>query len=209
MGTSPQIKRVGDPELFDPHPADAAERLVLGLDMGTSCGYCYSHYRPGRVFDPAALAFYAGQWDLSAGPYDSGAIRFVRLRRFLSVLKPDLIAYEDVKYNPPAGPSARAILARAATSCEWFGALKATVATWAEENHVPCYGVSIQHIKKRATGRGNASKLDLIHAANRLFGFDLPEDYEACGADNVADACFACLLAGEQHALGLHSKEPA
>ena len=89
-------------------PEDLAEKIkadrlentktVLGLDLGTSCGYSYRFINKDNISKPVV---YAGQLDLSAGPYDSGAIRFVKLRHFLSAIKPDMVAFEDVKYTPP------------------------------------------------------------------------------------------------------------
>jgi hypothetical protein len=180
---------------------------VLGLDLGTNCGYSYC-FVDDRI---NKSRIYAGQLDLSAGPYDSGAIRFIRLRHFLSAIKPDLIAYEDVRYTPPSGTgfmSAGALLARAAPACEWFGALKATVSTWAEENSVPCTGMPIGTIKKRATGKGNANKVDIIKACNNEFGFDFdPEGYESSGVDNIADSVYVCALAVEQYGMGFNKRK--
>lgn len=148
-----------------------------------------------------------GQWDLSAGPYDSGAIRFVRLRRFLEYVKPDLVGYEQVRYTPSeklTKYNAGAIMARAATACEFFGSMKGTLAAWCEENDVPCIGFDIGRIKKRATGKGNANKVDMIKACNEHFeaGLD-PEGYESTGHDNVADSCWIAMLALEDYAPGL------
>lgn len=204
----PKHKIERDPWLFaDRLKTPARANLVLGLDLGTSCGYCFAYMRDGQRLDPETLAMHLGQFDLSAGQYDSGAIRFVRLRQFLSVMEPDLIAFEDVKYTPAEKPNrfnAGAIVARAATACEWFGGLKATVAAWAEENGVPCTSFPIGTIKKRATGKGNANKADVIRACNALFGSDMDaDDYEIAGYDNIADAAFVCLLALEQYSTGL------
>lgn len=197
-----------DPWLFSERlRRPARSNLVLGLDLGTNCGYAFTYMQDGQRLDPEKLTMHLGQFDLSAGPYDSGAIRFVRLRQFLSVMEPDLIAFEDVKYTPAEKPNrfnAGAIVARAATACEWFGALKATVCTWAEENGVPCTSFPIGTIKKRATGKGNANKGDMIRACNKLFGSDMDaEEYESAGYDNIADAAFVCLLTLEQYHTGL------
>ncbi len=202
-----------DPWLFaDRIKKPARSNLVLGLDLGTSCGYAFTYMLDGQRLDPSKLAMHLGQFDLSAGQYDSGAIRFVRLRQFLSVMEPDLIAFEDVKYTPAEKPNrfnAGAIVARAATACEWFGGLKATVAAWAEENGVPCTSFPIGTIKKRATGKGNANKGDMIVACNELFGSDMDsKEYESAGYDNIADAAFVCLLALEQYSTGLPPQAP-
>lgn len=202
-----------DPWLFAERlKRPAKSNLVLGLDLGTNCGYAFTYMQDGQRVDPEKLAMHLGQFDLSAGPYDSGAIRFVRLRQFLSLMEPDLIAFEDVKYTPAEKPNrfnAGAIVARAATACEWFGALKATVATWAEENGVPVTSFPIGTIKKRATGKGNANKGDMIRACNALFGSDMDsEEYENAGYDNIADAAFVCLLTLEQYSTGLPRQAP-
>lgn len=202
-----------DPWLFAERiKKPARSNLVLGLDLGTNCGYAFTYMVDGQRLDPEKLALNLGQFDLSAGQYDSGAIRFVRLRQFLSVMEPDLIAFEDVKYTPAEKPNrfnAGAIVARAATACEWFGGLKATVAAWAEENGVPCTSFPIGTIKKRATGKGNANKGDMIVACNALFGSDMDsKDYESAGYDNIADAAFVCLLALEQYSTGLPTQAP-
>ena len=182
------------------------KKLILGLDFGTTTGYSYGFVDPNDPIDSVDII--TGQLNLSAGPYDSGAIRFVRLRQFLSVFKPDLVIYEDVKYTPPAAAgvkfSVSAILARAATSTELFGAFKATASTWCEEHNVACHGIGIGQIKKRATGRGNANKEDVITACNEQFGtaFDI-SDYKITGVDNIADSAWVFQLGYEQYAKGL------
>ena len=186
---------------------DDKTNLVLGLDLGTNCGYSYCYVKKGELIVPEKLDIHIGQWDLSAGPYDSGALRFVRLRQFLSVLKPNLIAFEDVRYTPSEKLTKfnmHSIIARAATSCEFFGALKATVCTWAEEYGVPSGSFPIGTIKRRATGKGNANKSDMIKACNEMFRTEFDsENYETAGFDNAADSAFVCLLALEQYAKGL------
>ena len=186
-------------------------KLLLGLDLGSNCGYGWAYHRPGTPLTAAdILPHQLGQLDLSAGSYDSGAIRFVRLRHFLAAFRPDAVFYEHVRFTPPklTKVNQHAILARTATASEFLGALKATVCTWCEEYGVPCTGFSIQTIKKRATGKGNASKEDVIRACNETFGttFEL-EGYENSGVDNIADASFCCLLGLEQYGHGLPTTE--
>jgi Holliday junction resolvasome RuvABC endonuclease subunit len=182
-------------------------RLVLGLDLGTNCGYTYATVRSGDVISATLiLPRHMGQWDLSVNSFESGALRFLRLRQFLSAVRPDLVALEDVKYSPPGinKINANAVLARVSTAAEFLGALKCTVGTWCEEHGIPCVGFGIGTIKKRACGRGNANKEDMIKACNNTFGSTLEvEGYESTGADNVADSAFVCLLALEQYGSGL------
>jgi Holliday junction resolvasome RuvABC endonuclease subunit len=204
----PKFNISSDPWVFkDSLKTQAKTNTVLGLDLGTNCGYSYSYVTEGQLIIPEKLDMHIGQWDLSAGPYDSGALRFVRLRQFLSVLKPDVVAFEDVRYTPSEKLTKfnmHSIIARAATSCEFFGALKATVCTWAQENGVPCGSFPIGTIKRRATGKGNANKSDMIVACNELFRTEFDsENYESAGFDNAADSAFVCLLALEHYSKGL------
>src|SRR4051812_7443241 len=78
----------------------AGRRPARGLDLGTRCGYALCWYVPGVPFDPRAAYTVMGQLALSAGSYDSGGIRLLRLRHFLGVINPRLILYEDVRYTP-------------------------------------------------------------------------------------------------------------
>jgi hypothetical protein len=212
----PKYQLQKDPRLFDAswkRNEDPGLKLALGLDLGSLCGYAFTYFQPGQPYEIGKYTLGIGQWDLSAGNYDSGAIRFVRLRQFLTVTRPDLLLFEEVRYTPVETPNrinVHAIVARSALPTEWFGALKATVGTWCEEHNVPCQGIPIGAIKKRATGLGNANKVAVIDACNSLFGSELdPEGYESSGVDNVADACFCLLLGMEGYSQGVPGKASA
>lgn len=185
-------------------------KMILGLDLGTNCGYCYGFLTSNDSF--IVEPWQMGIWDLSAGPYDSGAIRFVRLRKLLSALKPDFVAYEDVKFTPSEAItkfSAARVMARAAKASELIGAFRATVILWCEERNIPSTGFGIGTIKKRATGSGNAGKEEMIRACNEFFKTDFdPDTYTSTGVDNIADAAFVCLLAFENYGSGLLAKSP-
>lgn len=182
-------------------------KRIVGLDLGNNCGVSYCDIVPACPVKLAPIIM--GQWDLSLGNYDSGPMRIVRLWQFLEVLQPDLVMLEDVLYTPAAEgfgphPTIHAIVARVSTALEMFGALKAAVAAWCELRSIPCQGISIQHIKQYATGKGNANKVDMINAANARFGVTLStEDYEKTGTDNVVDSAFICAMGVDQYSEGL------
>jgi len=201
-----------DPASFaTEHPVpDGVFVRVIGLDLGTKCGFAVCDLQKDKPLDGQLIV--AGIWDLSVGPFDSGALRHLRLRQFLAVTKPDFISFENVKYTPPAEQfkgrlSPAAIVARAATSQEFLGGLKMTVLSWAEANGVPTQPQDIGTIKKYATGKGVASKLDMVRAANTKYGMNLvdssEEEARAVGDDNVADAVFCCSLGIDMYKEGL------
>jgi Holliday junction resolvasome RuvABC endonuclease subunit len=199
-----------DPEEFakklPPQPANSTR--YLGLDLGSNCGVAIYDYVPKTNLLQENLKLF--QWDLSTQGLESGAARFVRLRAFLNVTKPEVLAYEDVKYSPPKEFFMNkkfgipAVLSRVATASEVLGGMKVTVATWAEEENKISNGFAISTIKKYATGNGKASKEDMIAAANRQLGiaFDASK-YKSTGIDNVVDAAFVLLLLIQKVSAGM------
>lgn len=210
---TPDIVR--DPRVLGEKRLNGRQPLALGLDLATSAGYAFCHFDPVEPVTVERMlpTLMYGQLDLSAGAYDSGAIRFVRLRQMLSEIRPDIIFYELIRNTPPGGlskASLHIIAARISTAAQLAGAFMATAATWAEERNIPCVGLDIGSIKKRATGKGNASKPDMIKAANEAFGTELDiEGWESSGVDNVADAMHLLRLGLEQNASGYILAPPA
>ena len=196
--------------LAQQHPAPGPEFLLaLGLDFGRSTGYAYTWFQPETALH-WTQPMIAGQIDLSAGPWDTNT-HMVRLNQFLEVLKPDLVMFEDVRYTPAAAGmmNVAAVLARTAPTIEFFASLKATASMYGTRRGRTVQGVPIQSIKKRATGKGNASKEEVIAAANAQFAVQLdPADYKSTGADNVADAIWCLVFGLEALARGCDAPTP-
>lgn len=187
-------------------------KRALGIDLGTNCGIAFCDFVPGGLLSDVPT--YLDQWDLSIGAFDSSALRHIRFKQFLYVLAPDLIGFEDVKFTGTnevmeRGGSVTAIIARAATSIEFLGGLKTTLSVWAEEQQIPCQGVGINQIKRFATTKGNANKVDMILACNQTFGtnFDT-ENYDNSGVDNIADAAFVLKMMVELYKDGFDAPIP-
>ena len=184
---------------------EAGHTRFLGVDLGTHCGVSILDVVPDRPLDRTYML--GGQIDLSLGEYDTGPLRHIRLKNFLSVVKPDFIGFEEVRFTPKTegmeGAPIGVIVARVATAAELLGGLKVTLTTWAEENGIPAQGYGIGQIKKAATGKGNANKVDMILAANVRFGVQLdPEDYSSSGHDNIADSMMVCWMAARDYRNG-------
>lgn len=217
----PKYRMYKDPETFSNKiaPTAAGVTRFLGLDLGSNCGVAIYDYvqaeSSGKKLKLLQDKLQLFQWDLSPQGLESGAARFVRLRAFLNVVKPDVIGYEDVKYSPPREFFVNkkfgipAVLSRVATASEVLGGMKVTVATWAEENNLVSNGYAISTIKKYATGNGKASKEDMIIAANKSLGaaFDSAK-YKTSGIDNVVDAAFVLLLLIQKVIAGMPQQKP-
>jgi Holliday junction resolvasome RuvABC endonuclease subunit len=181
-------------------------KIALGVDLGTNCGYAVAYFDPTKPIIPEELRYDAGIISLKVGDYDTGPTRFVRLRKFLSAIRPDLVAFEDVKFVGKSegfsGMTMTQVLARTAKSAELLGAFKAHLAEWCEVHSVPAHGIGIGQIKKRATGKGNAGKPLVIKAANEAFGTEMDPDAPD-GEDNIADALWVLQMTLEEYAEGL------
>ena len=60
----------------------------------------------------------------------------------------------------------------------YYAGLLATLTAWCEHHQIPYQGVPVGMIKRHATGKGNASKIDVI-AAMRALGHTVTDDNEA------------------------------
>lgn len=172
-------------------------KLALALDLGTRTGYAATYYDPDVPFDIYQQPFFWGQLDLSLGNYDSRGVMGIKLGHYLEHVVPDILFFEDVRHTPANANNRNfmSLIAQAHTTGEFFGALKMVLSIWAQKHNKPVYGVGISDIKRRATNRGNANKVDIITAFNTLFGQTLDtETYEQTGVDNLCDATFALIL---------------
>lgn len=147
---------------------------MLGIDPGTACGWAV-------VVDGRWVA--AGVWDLKPRRHEGGGMRYLRARRYLrEVIEEmgglDAVAYEEVRRH--AGTSAAHV----------YGGIVAVIAAECEEQGIPYQAVPVGTVKKRATGRGNAGKAEMVDAYERETGA------VAC-SDDEADAYWIAVVCGE------------
>lgn len=144
---------------------------VLGLDLGTRCGWALAE--GGQVV--------SGVWDLRPRRFEGGGMRLVRLRRHLAELAPGRVFFEEVRRH--LGTDAAHV----------YGGMLGIVSAWCEESSVAYAGVPVGTVKRRATGKGNAGKGQMVEAARRAFGRpELVSEDEAdalwvmqCGLDEL------------------------
>jgi len=130
---------------------------ILALDPATKCGWAVS-------------PLISGVWDLSIRKDESAGMRLMRLKAKLTEThqkhKLDIVAYE----------AARATRFKGAAVVQ--ASIQAVLIMFCEENNIEYVGYSPSEIKKFATGKGNASKEDMINAAIK-FNEDIIDDNHA------------------------------
>lgn len=139
---------------------------TLGLDLGTHCGWA--------ILDESGAIVGSGVWAFGGGSGD----RFLTFYQMLDMVakKADAIAYEDVRRH------------LGTTAAHVYGGFLAVLQIYASHTGKPLYPVAVPTIKKHATGKGNATKPEMVAAARtRWIGFDSDDD-------NEADALFVAEL---------------
>lgn len=136
---------------------------IIALDLGTHCGYA--------VGNPTEI-IYSGVIDLLPNRWEGGGHRFLRFRQQLQAWRaamPDnalRVHYEAVKSH------------RGTAAAHCYGGLLGILTGWCEENRVPYMGHSVQAIKQAVTGKGNATKAEVIASVQAL-GYAIKDDNEA------------------------------
>jgi len=150
---------------------------IIGLDLGTRTGWAVCEFCGGE-----AKVTDCGFWKLRHKPEDP-AIRYHDFKRRLVDLTrdADVIAYEIVHRH--LGTQAAHL----------YGGFQAILLMRGLDLDAQVIPVTVQDVKRLATGKGNASKDDIVCAARsdvRLSWVD-PTDH------NAADACYVALCAAK------------
>ena len=142
---------------------------TLALDLGTSTGWAL------RTADGGIAS---GTQSFKPGRFEGGGMRYLRFRRWLTELKATqdalgAVYFEEVRRH------------LGVDAAHAYGGFLATLTAWCEHHQIPYAGVPVGTIKKHATGKGDASKEEMIAAA-RARGND-PEDANAADALALLD----------------------
>jgi len=123
---------------------------ILALDLGTQTGWALAS-RDGSIT--------SGSQSFKPQRFEGGGMRFLRFKRWLSDVYAaatiHAVYFEEVRRH--AGVDA----------AHAYGGFLAHLTAWCEHHNIPCQGVPVGTIKRHATGKGNASKPELVAAANR------------------------------------------
>lgn len=137
---------------------------ILALDLGTQTGWALLG-RDGCITSGSEI--------FKPQRFEGGGMRYLRFKRWITEVKQsadglNAVFFEEVRRH--AGVDA----------AHAYGGFMAHLTAWCEHHQIPYQGVPVGTIKKHATGKGNASKDDMVAAARRLG--HAPSD------DNEADA---------------------
>ncbi len=135
---------------------------ILALDLGTQTGWAVRD-RDGAVT--------SGTESFKPQRFEGGGMRYLRFKRWLTEIKQscdgiEAVYFEEVRRH--AGVDA----------AHAYGGFMAHLTAWCEHHQIPYQGVPVGTIKKHATGKGNASKDQMIGAV-RLRGHAPADDNEA------------------------------
>ncbi len=151
---------------------------ILALDLGTTTGWALAQ---------TDAQITSGSQSFKPQRFEGGGMRFLRFKRWLTDIKqcsPDisLIVFEEVRRH--AGVDA----------AHAYGGFMGQLTAWCEHHQIPYEGVPVGTIKKHATGKGNASKDQMIQA--------MQARHHSVADDNEADALallyWAIEMRGEQ-----------
>ena len=141
-----------------------SNKNILALDLGTQTGWAL-------LADKRVLS---GSESFHASRFSGGGMRFLRFKYFLDEIKQkaniQTVYFEEVRRH--LGVDAAHI----------YGGFLAHLTAWCEDNEIAYQGVSVGTIKRHATGKGNASKKEIIDSVKGK-GFNPIDDNEA---DSIA-----------------------
>ncbi|BET31354.1 MULTISPECIES: crossover junction endodeoxyribonuclease RuvC [Wolbachia] len=136
---------------------------ILTLDLGKQTGWA-------MLTDGVIQS---GSENFHGSRFSGGGMHFLNFRRWLNEMRERFSDIEAVYFE-----EVRRHLGTDAAHC--YGGFLAHLTAWCEENNIPYQGVPVKTIKRFITGKGNASKSEVIEAVKGK-GF-IPQD------DNEGDA---------------------
>lgn len=135
---------------------------ILCLDLGSRCGWAAD--RDGTP--ESGVQFF------TPARHEGGGMRYLRFKRWLSVMAECLTPLEAIYYEEVR----RHVGVDAAHA---YGGFLAHLSAWCERDGIPYLGVPVATIKRHITAHGAAPKARVIKAVNERYGTDTTDDNEA------------------------------
>lgn len=138
------------------------QNTVLALDLGTTTGW---------ALRSADGSISSGTESFKPHRFEGGGMRYLRFKHWLTEVKQtsdgiDAVYFEEVRRH------------LGVDAAHAYGGFMAHLTAWCEHHQIPYQGVPVGTIKKHATGKGNASKDEMI-AAMKSRGHSPSDDNEA------------------------------
>lgn len=138
------------------------QNTVLALDLGTTTGW---------ALRSADGSISSGTESFKPHRFEGGGMRYLRFKHWLTEVKQtsdgiEAVYFEEVRRH------------LGVDSAHAYGGFMAHLTAWCEHHQIPYQGVPVGTIKKHATGKGNASKDEMI-AAMKALGHSPTDDNEA------------------------------
>lgn len=138
------------------------QNTVLALDLGTTTGW---------ALRSADGSISSGTESFKPHRFEGGGMRYLRFKHWLTEVKQtsdgiDAVYFEEVRRH------------LGVDAAHAYGGFMAHLTAWCEHHQIPYQGVPVGTIKKHATGKGNASKDEMI-AAMKARGHSPSDDNEA------------------------------
>ena len=119
---------------------------ILALDLGTNTGWAV-RLKDGQIISDTET--------FRPQRFEGGGMRYLRFKRRLK----ELLAVSQSIHAVYFEEVRRHVGVDAAHA---YGGFLATLTAWCEHQNIPYQGVPVGTIKKHATGKGNASKEELV-----------------------------------------------
>ena len=149
---------------------------IICFDLGTKCGFAYKCEPYSKVV--------SGVISFKTDRFSGGGMVFLSFRNWLNQLKKRLnnniieVYFEEVRAH------------KGVDAAHKYGGFVAHLTAWCERHNIPYKGVGVGAIKKHITGKGNASKKEVIQSVIRA-GYNPSDDNEA---DAIALLSYVLLL---------------
>jgi Holliday junction resolvasome RuvABC endonuclease subunit len=132
-------------------------KTILALDLGTTTGWAIKN----------EFGITSGSVSFKQDRFQGGGMRFLNFQRWLTQLpKVDVVYFEEVRRH------------LGVDAAHAYGGFLSHLTSWCEASKIPYQGIPVGTIKRFITGKGNASKLEVIEVIKAL-GYRPKDDNEA------------------------------
>lgn len=133
------------------------EKTILAVDLGTTTGWAIKN----------EFGITSGSVRFKQDRFQGGGMRYLNFQRWLIKLpKVDIVYFEEVRRH------------LGVDAAHAYGGFLSHLTSWCEMRKIPYQGIPVGTIKRFITGKGNASKEEVIGAVKTL-GYTPIDDNEA------------------------------